>query len=242
MELTFLGRGAGFNPGEGSTAAFFVDNGELFLIDSGESVFGTLLEGKHLDSISALNMFITHTHSDHAGSLGSLILYAYMVKKIPVNIIFDQNMGYLSKLRVLFGIYGLKEDMYRLADAAEFDGKYSLFARARYVKTMHCNELESCGILFETEQGLVFYSGDIHDPAPIAGIIDSGKQIDKIFVDVNNDTTPNMHHLSVHQLNGIIPAALKSRVHCMHFNNSQCIAEAQAYGFCVVSAGVPHAK
>ena len=82
MELTFLGSGAGFFPAEGSTTAYFFDKGELFLIDSGESIFRTLLEKKTLDSASALNIFITHTHSDHVGSLGSLLLYASVAKKV----------------------------------------------------------------------------------------------------------------------------------------------------------------
>ena len=38
MELKFLGRGSAFNVKEGNTSAFFYSNGELFLIDCGESV------------------------------------------------------------------------------------------------------------------------------------------------------------------------------------------------------------
>ena len=234
-----MGRGAGFNPGEGSTAAFFIDSGELFLIDAGESVFRTLLERKALDSVSALNICITHTHSDHVGSLGSLILYAFMVKKIPVNIIVDDTAAHLSGLRVLFGIYGLTENMYRFAGAAEFENRYTGFTRLRYVKTVHCNELDSCGLLFETERGMVFYSGDMRESAPIAEIIAGGQPIYKIFVDSNNDVTPNIHHISIHRLNDIIPAGLKSKVYCMHINNSRCAEEAQAYGFNVVAVNTP---
>ena len=46
MELKFIGRGAAFNPKEGSDSAFFVDNNRLFLIDCGESVFCKLCEHK----------------------------------------------------------------------------------------------------------------------------------------------------------------------------------------------------
>ena len=59
MELTFLGRGAGFNPAEKNTSAYFIEKDEMFLIDCGESVFATLLERKILDGISAFNVFIT---------------------------------------------------------------------------------------------------------------------------------------------------------------------------------------
>lgn len=237
MELNFLGRGAGFNPAEGSTSAYFIDSGDLFLIDSGESVFKTLLERKILDSVSGFNLFITHTHSDHAGSLGSLILYARMVKKLTVNIIVDENMGYLSNLRVLLGIFGLTENMYRFSDVSALNNKYSAFRKVRYVKTKHCNELDSCGILFETSRGLVFYSGDMNDPAPLLELLGNagnGAAIDRIYVDSNNDREPNMHHISIHLLNDIIPPELKPKIHCMHINNSRCAEEARAYGFRVV--------
>jgi ribonuclease BN (tRNA processing enzyme) len=138
MELTFLGRGAGFNPNEGSTSAYFFDNGELFFIDAGESIFRAVLTRSLLDSAKALNLFITHTHSDHVGSLGSLILYAYAMKKIPVNILFDDNMGYLSSIRALLVIYGITEKMYHFVNVSDFDGKYSLFSKVRYVQTTHC--------------------------------------------------------------------------------------------------------
>ena len=234
MELTFLGRGAGFNPAEGNTSAYFIEKDEMFLIDCGESVFATLLERKILDGISAFNLFITHTHSDHVGSLGSLLLYVKTVKKITPTVIVDDNVGYVDKIRALLEIFGLTEDMYRFADVSAYKGRCSAFSKVSYVKTRHCDELESCAILFETDQGLVFYSGDMNDPAPLLEIINSKRKIDKIFIDSNNDRTPNMHHISIHVLNDILPPELKSRVHCMHINNSLCEREARTYGFGVV--------
>ncbi|MDR1858583.1 MAG: MBL fold metallo-hydrolase [Treponema sp.] len=235
MELSFLGRGAGFNPEEGSTAAFFVDNGELFLIDSGESTFHALLDRKILDSVTAINLLITHTHSDHVGSLGSLILYAFAVKKMPVTIVTDESMVFLSSIRQLLKIYGLTRQMYRFADSSVFDRRYSRFSKMRYVKTSHCDELASCGILFETKQGLVFYSGDMRDPAPLVEIIKSRRKIDKIYIDSNNDRMAKMHHISIHLLHGIVPPRLAAKIYCMHVNSRQCIAEAEAYGFNVVT-------
>ncbi|MCL2127574.1 MAG: MBL fold metallo-hydrolase [Treponema sp.] len=235
MKLVFLGRGAGFNPAEGSTSAYFTDKGEMFLIDSGESVFKAILKKKCLDSVTALNIFITHTHTDHVGSLGTLILYASAVKKLPVNIIVDENMGYLPGLRSLLEIYGLSKKMYRFAGVSAFTGKYSLFNSFRYVKTSHCRELQSCGIIFETDRGVVFYSGDLHDPAPLLKVIKSRGRIDKIYIDSNNDDSPNPHHISIHRLNGLVPPELKPRVYCMHINNRSCMDDAKAYGFKVVS-------
>ena len=235
MELIFLGRGAGFNPDEGSTSAYFTDNGEFFLIDCGESVFKSLLDKKLLDSVSALNIFITHTHSDHVGSLGSLMLYAFAVKKIPVNIIIDKNVSYLPGIVSLLTIYGLTDNMYRFVKTSQYNGKYSKFSKVQFIKTKHTDEVESCGIIFQTPKGLVFYSGDICDPAPIIKLIKNNEEkIHRIYVDTSSNRT-NTHHTSVHLVNDIVPKKLKSRVYCMHINNQQCITDAQAYGLNVVT-------
>jgi len=91
MELKFLGRGAAFNPKEGNTSAYFIENNQLFLIDCGESVFERLIELDLLNNIESINLMITHTHSDHIGSLGSLVMYAYYTLKRPLNIILPEN-------------------------------------------------------------------------------------------------------------------------------------------------------
>ena len=94
MELKFLGRGSAFNVKEGNTSAFFYSNGELFLIDCGESVFERVVNNYLLDNIKAINILITHTHGDHVGSLGSLILYCYHNLDIKVNIILPSKHKY----------------------------------------------------------------------------------------------------------------------------------------------------
>jgi len=234
MELTFLGRGAGFYPVEGSTSAYFLDKGELFLIDAGESVFRTLLEKKTLDSVSALNVFITHTHSDHCGSLGSLLLYAGVAKNFKTNIIRDENMTFAPQIATLLKIYGLPDRMYQFVNVSAFDSRYSQFNKCRYIKTKHCNELETCAILFETSGGLVFYSGDMKDPAPLQKIVKSGQKIDKLYIDSNNDPEPNPYHLRLQEIYDIVPPELRPRVYCMHFNSTRCMDDAVALGFKVV--------
>jgi Cft2 family RNA processing exonuclease len=235
MELSFLGRGAGFYPAEGSTSAYFLDKGELFLIDCGESVFETFVERKLLDSASALNVLITHTHSDHAGSLGSLLLYTYVTKNITTNIISDENMAYLPQIRALLDIYGLPKRMYRITDASAFDRRYSHFNRVRYINTFHCDDLKSSAILFETNSGLVFYSGDMKDPAPLIEIIKSGKKIDKIYMDSCDDPEPNPFHIRLKEIYEIVPPELRSEVYCMHFNSAKCMDDAISMGFKVVT-------
>jgi hypothetical protein len=80
------------------------------------------------------------------------------------------------------------------------------------------------------------YTGDLNDTAPLVEIINSGCTIDKMYVDSHNDRKPNLHHISIHQVNDIITPELRSRIYCMHLPvDPKCIAEAQAYGFNVVT-------
>jgi ribonuclease BN (tRNA processing enzyme) len=236
MELTFLGRGAGFFPAEGSTSSYFLDNGELFLIDPGESIFKTILDKKVLDPVTGgLNILITHTHSDHIGSLGSLVLYASVTKKFRTNIITDENMAFSQDINTVLRIYGIQERMYQFTGSSAFDKRYSKFNKVRYIKTFHCEELKTCAILFETNDGLVFYSGDMKDPAPLVEILKSGKKIDKIYIDSYNAPMPNPYHFRLQEIHDIIPPELRPRVYCMHFNSTQCMSDAKAFGFNVVN-------
>ena len=120
MDLTFLGRGSAFNPKEGNTSAYFIDNNELFLIDCGESVFSELITNNILDNISKINLMITHTHSDHIGSLGTLISYSNKLLNIKPNIIISDNLLYLDDLKLLLKIVGIKKEEYNLIDISNY--------------------------------------------------------------------------------------------------------------------------
>ena len=78
MELKFLGKGAAFYPVLGNTSAYFIYDKNLFLIDCGESVFKKVYEKDLFSEIDNLYVFITHTHSDHIGSLSSLIFFQFI--------------------------------------------------------------------------------------------------------------------------------------------------------------------
>ena len=128
MEFKFLGRGSAFNLSEGNTSAYFYSNGELFLIDCGESIFKRIVDSYLLDNIKAVNVLITHTHSDHVGSLGSLILYCFYNLNIKINIILPSKHKYLSDLEDLLRIFGCKSKMYKFIYENELTDKYDLYA------------------------------------------------------------------------------------------------------------------
>ena len=59
MELLFLGRGAAFNPIEGNTSCYFIENNELFLIDCGETTFQNLIKNNILNNIKNIHIMMS---------------------------------------------------------------------------------------------------------------------------------------------------------------------------------------
>ena len=142
MKLNFLGRGAAFNPKEGNTSAYFTIDNQLFLIDCGESVFAKLMELDLLNNMKKINLMITHTHSDHIGSLGSLVMYAYYQLRISLNIILPEKARYLDSIKnLLKGLFDavcsyfclLKSSGNKIAYSLKFDGRKISDSLKRYM-------------------------------------------------------------------------------------------------------------
>ena len=234
MDLLFLGRGSAFNTSEGNNSAYFIDKNELFLIDCGESIFERIIERNLLDDISCVNVMITHTHSDHVGSIGSLIMYCYYVIHKKINIIISKDSLYRDDLINLIRIFGCTNDMYSIVYEDEYSNKYTLFNSVKYVKTNHVSQIPSYGILFNTNNGVVYYSGDTSDLDNIIDLINSGVVIDKIYVDTTSSYAANNVHVYIGDLYELIPIDLRDKVYCMHVNDKKCIDMAIDFGFNVV--------
>ncbi len=234
MELKFLGRGAAFNPKEGNNSAYFIERKQLFLVDCGESVFERILAGELLNDIDIINVMITHTHSDHIGSLGSLVMYSYYKMHQPLNIIIPSEAQYLSNIKQILNGFGCSEKMYSFFGEKMYDYQFKNFNNIRFVETKHCDELECYGIIFDTSQGIIYYSGDTKETTIINQLIHSKQLIDKMYIDTTSDDFPGNVHLYVGLLQEIIPDELKKKVYCMHINNDICISQAENLGFNVV--------
>ena len=234
MDLNFLGRGAAFNPKEGNTSAFFIENNELFLIDCGENIFERIINNGLLNDIEKVNLMITHTHSDHIGSAGSLIMYFYYRYHKQVNIILPEKALYLPSIVNILEGFGCDKEMYHFTNEKDFDNKYNTFQNIRYVETKHRRGMNSYSIIFNTDRGIIYYSGDTKELNTVKALIESGKPIDKLFIDTTSENYPSNVHLYVGELDKQIPSELKDNVYCMHFNNDECINMAHELGFNVV--------
>lgn len=231
MELSFLGRGSAFNSREGNTSAFFIEGGKLFLINCGENIFGRLLESHVLEGITAIYLFITHTHSDHVGSLGSLISYAHYRLKVPIKIVLPNRDKFVLGIRQILEGYDCYENKYTIVDEKSLDNKLKTFQNVRYMETAHCQNLCCYGLLFNTPSGVVYYSGDSSELNLVKGLIASKAKIDKLYLDTTTEDYLGNVHLNINILEKTIPLSLRNRVWCMHFNDSECIQLAQDLGF-----------
>lgn len=234
MNLLFLGRGAAFNPKEGNTSAYFIENNQLFLIDCGESIFERIINKKILNNIETINVILTHTHSDHVGSLGSLISYSYYKLHKPINIVVPNNYKFKRSLKSLLNIFGCKKNKFTFIDEKNYDNKYKSFEKIRFLRTTHSSNLICYSIIFYTNTGIVFYSGDTNDLNNIIKLISSNNKIDKIYIDTTTENYSGNVHLYIGDLQKVIPKQLKEKIYCMHLNNNDCIKEIKKSKFNIV--------
>ena len=242
MELKFLGRGSAFNTALGNTSAWFIENKELFLIDCGSTVFSKLQKLNLLDNIKQINVFITHNHTDHIGSLGTLIEYAYFVKKVKVNIIVEERLKNIEFLKKILEYSGVTRDMYNLVFTKYINGKYKTFNQIDFIETVHVKNLDSYSLSFSTDSGIVYYSGDNCSTNYLEYLITSNKLIDKIYIETTINDLPSNVHLNINQLIALIPPCLKDKVFCMHLESEECIRRVLEEGFHVVGVEKSFAK
>ena len=102
------------------------------------------------------------------------------------------------------------------------------------MKTNHVSQIPSYGILFNTNDGVLYYSGDTSDLDNIIDLINSGVVIDKIYVDTTSSDAANNVHVYIGDLYELIPIDLRDKVYCMHVNDKKCCDMAIEFGFNVV--------
>lgn len=167
--LKFLGTGSAFNIKRGNTAAYMEMAGELFLFDAGEDVFQKLIKLNLFEKKARVNIFITHLHSDHVGSLGTIISYLYFK-------VFQQDM---SNICIYFPSESISDYLYLQGIPKEWYNLYvnkwdelfipGLRHQPEYVfhDTSHTNQLDyngSCNTFsiefMLQDEFCIFYSGD----------------------------------------------------------------------------------
>lgn len=87
--------------------------------------------------------------------------------------------------------------MYDYMDEKHYDNKYNIFQNVRYVETEHNPGLNSYSLLFTTQDGIVYFSGDTKEMNTIMELINSREKIDKLYMDITTDNYPGNVHLYI---------------------------------------------
>jgi len=157
MQFQFLGTGGAFDVEWGNSAALFQLNGYGLLVDCGHSVYGALVQKGLVDAVT--HVFLTHTHDDHCGSLGTLIYHHYF------------KLG--RKLKLVVADDPHHEELHSLLRLTVRDlDKYLEFVRIQQTPGLtaipthglHFPDMPTWGLFLEDSEDRILYSGDMGHP------------------------------------------------------------------------------
>lgn len=234
MEINFLGRGSAFNVLEGNTAAYFIENDILFLIDCGETVFERLTQKSLFKGIKEIYVLISHMHSDHCGSIGSIGLYCQFVLNTKLKIVVPHHEEYINQLETLMTLFGNTKNAYEFIYEEQLDNRFNAFFKVRYELTLHDYQLICYSYTFETSKGGVFYSSDTRIIDNLVHFIETHEIIDKMYMEVTDLCVPKDIHLSIDKLLECIDSKWYSKIWMMHVRNDACIERVKKAGLNVV--------
>jgi glyoxylase-like metal-dependent hydrolase (beta-lactamase superfamily II) len=159
MQIKFLGTGGAFDFEYGNSAAFLHFRGQRILVDCGNSVYRRLRETGLADHIDYI--LITHLHDDHVGSLNSTVLHhKYLLPEPRKARILIPSEKFARELKA-FMDHGLRgpEDYVDFLPIQTVPG-----IKAIDTYGLHIPEMQTFAYLFEDENEIVAYSGDLGDP------------------------------------------------------------------------------
>lgn len=243
--LMFLGRGCAFNPKEGNTSAYHIENNHLILLDCGESIFERIIKNNILENIKEVDIFITHLHSDHVGSLSSLIYYLYYVKKIIPTVTFPIRNQIVEFLVTQGSIEGVH---YKLNTEAkminEIEVKPSLTTHYELYKDIQSGEVvlnpnehispvidvfKSYGYYLTSPNKTIYYSGDSNE------FNVNLSKVDIVYQDCSIVDVEPFPHLTFKKLCNAVKKEDRHKVHLMHIDSDDIFKLAYDNGFKVVN-------
>lgn len=217
MNLKFVGVGSAFS-GECNNSAFLINNRNMLLIDCGETVFSTLVKSKILENVDNLYVFITHTHSDHIGSLSSLIYYFYYAKGKKVSLIYDKNYKIKDDIELLLKIHGHENGQYVFENVDDVKNCLGLsgisICEVKHMPNMKSYAIKLDECVKNNETRSVVFTGDTCDMDFVLKAL-KDENLQKIYVDVS------LHggvHLSYEEAVQKL-APYKDKVVFMHLEN-----------------------
>ena len=220
--LHFLGDGSAFNLDSDNTAAYMIVGDALILIDCGELICNRIIKRGILDSVSRVHLLITHTHSDHIGSLEGFIYYITYLTDKTVSVYYPHP----SRLDKMMYMQGLEKSYHTKPVPDMIEG-----FRVEAVKQKHM--FGAYGYFFYSDRFSFFYSGDTSVVnARAVSELRAGK-IERIYHEVSYSNSPI--HTPIAVLEATFAPEERKNVYLMHFASEENRKESLARGFSIVS-------
>lgn len=220
--LKFIGNGSCFNTTFGNNSAYYIDEEKqsLLLIDCGESVFERLMKQKILEKVKDIHVLITHMHTDHVGSLPSLLFFCEYVKGIVPTVIYPEK----NKMSQFLSLVGNEPQAYKLITPSECE-EY----RIHEINQEHSGFINAYGYVLRIGDRCIYYSGDTKTiPQSIIESFRNGK-IDEFYQDVSRYDTPA--HMNIETLSRLFHKDERNKITCMHFDDDITKNKAECLGF-----------
>lgn len=221
IALKFLGVGAAYNASTNNNAAYFIAERTLFLFDCGEKITDRILDLGLLNEVDEVEVFITHLHSDHIGSLEPLLYYIHFFTKKSIHIYYPDAEN-LHELLVLMGI-----DF-----PFEIEKDFSKEKKISIVPVVQDHIPGSYGFFVEAYGTKFFYSGDTKrvEPKAVEALLKG--ELDAIYHEVTISEKARIHtHIS--QLMEVIPWEYRPKVVLMHLANEETIRKGEEENFSI---------
>jgi len=225
--LKFIGIGSCFNFEMGNTSAYYLDETQksLLLIDCGESVFGEIGKKGLIDNLEKITVVITHLHSDHAGSLPSLVFYMYLKYGIKPDIIYPDKSDIIDKI-----LFTVGEDMYNIYTPEEYNDTIGIYI-VNKVKQKHSCNIKAYGYELTIEDKKIFYSGDTH--VLWQDILNKFLNYEYNYFYHEVCKGENIDHHSIEELMKEIPEGRRKEVYCMHIADDELLQMVKQAGFSI---------
>ena len=232
--LHFLGRGAAFNATEGNTAAYYREGANLLLIDCGETVFQQLISRQILTGVKHVWAVVSQLHSDHCGSLGSLIHYCRYMLGIRLTVLVPEDQAYIQQLTQLLTLFGTDENGFEMIPCSQWKGIGTIRA-IQYIPTEHAMGMHCYSFALDTADGAVFYSADTCTTGTLLAFLQQHERVAAIYMDSTDADFPGNVHLPLKKLAEALPAEMIGRTWLMHLNGSAVAVQGEKLGFRTVS-------
>ena len=236
--LKFIGTGSAFNTEMTNTSAYLKDGQNLLIIDCGETAFARMKQLNIFEGVKNVYIAITHLHGDHAGSLGTLVLYLnIMCGVVPTFIITNEDSAEAQEdtLKKYLEMSGVQEDQYDFSYGDMMEDALTNLKKIEMVEIKHSKSLTSYAVELYFADKTIYFTGDHNDKDYITQIAQSLKPQDVVYSDCTNEDYKGRPHIMIGELAEIFADNQKCQVYLMHFDNMGVCSDAKQAGFKVAT-------